>query len=103
MKRPLTFEEKMYEKVKSEPLVPIGCLATAYFLVSGIKSFKNRDPRRGQKMMRMRVGAQFATLVAFVGYMGLEKVNFDVAPNYYASKKAEEDAMKKRQEETQNQ
>lgn len=54
-------------------------------------------------MMRMRVGAQFATLVAFVAYMGLENVNFDVAPNYYAAKKAEDEAMKKREEETQNQ
>jgi Hypoxia induced protein conserved region len=39
---------------KKEPLVPIGCLATAYFLASGIKSFQNQDPRRGQKMMRAR-------------------------------------------------
>lgn len=42
-------------------------------------------------MMRMRVGAQFATLAAFVGYMGLDNVNFDLAPNYYAAKKAEQE------------
>lgn len=82
--------------MKSEPLVPIGCAATAYFLMSGIKSFKDQDPRRGQKMMRMRVAAQFATLMAFVGYMGLENVNLDVAPNYYAAKKAEEEMNRKK-------
>jgi hypothetical protein len=41
-------------------------------------------------MMRMRVGAQFATLAAFVGYIGFDNVNFDLTPNYNASKKAEE-------------
>ena len=51
-------------------------------------------------MMRLRVGAQFATLMAFVGYMGLDNVNFDIAPNYYAAKKAEEEFN--RQKETQN-
>ncbi|CAJ1967035.1 unnamed protein product [Cylindrotheca closterium] len=101
MQRPLTFEEKLYQKFKSEPLVPIGCAGTAYFLMSGIKSFKDQDPRRGQKMMRMRVAAQFATLMAFVGYMGLENVNFELAPNYYAAKKAEEEMN--RQKEAQNQ
>jgi hypothetical protein len=71
---------------------------TAYFLMSGIKSFKNRDPRRAQKMMRMRVGAQFATLAAFVGYMGFDNVNFELAPNYYAAKKAEEEVTKNYQQ-----
>ena len=57
--------------------------------MSGIKSFKNRDPRRAQKMMRARVGAQFATLVAFVGYIGLDQTNFAIAPAYYQHKEAE--------------
>lgn len=52
-------------------------------------------------MMRMRVAAQFATLMAFVGYMGLDNVNFDIAPNYYAAKKAEEEMN--RQKQLQNQ
>lgn len=67
---------------------------TAYFLVSGIKSFKNRDPRRAQKMMRARVGAQFATLLAFVGYIGYDSINFEVAPAYFNAKKAEEEYQK---------
>merc|ERR1712159_813623 len=90
LQRPMSFEEKVYAKFKKEPLVPIGCAATAYFLVSGIKSFKNRDPRRAQKMMRARVGAQFATLAIFVYYVGFDNVNFDIAPAYYNKKKAEE-------------
>ena len=96
MQRQLSFEEKLYAKVRKEPLVPIGCAATAYFLISGIRSFgKNRDPRRAQKMMRFRVGAQFLTFAAFVGYMGLDNVNFEVAPNYNAQKAAEEEYNKR--------
>jgi hypothetical protein len=50
-------------------------------------------------MMRARVGAQFATLLAFVGYMGFEQVNFDVAPAYFQAKDAEVAYKKKLEEE----
>lgn len=101
MKRILSVEERMWEKVKKEPLVPIGCAATAYFLASGIKSFQNQDPRRGQKMMRLRVGAQFATLAMFVFYVGLDNINFEVAPQYQRAKKKEreEELMKQQQQQ----
>jgi hypothetical protein len=66
-------------QVKKEPLVPVGCVATAYFLASGIRSFQNQDPRRGQKMMRARVAAQFATLAMFMYYLGLDRINFEIA------------------------
>merc|ERR1719491_1649531 len=46
LSRPETFEEKLYRKFMAEPLVPIGCLTTAYFLGSGIQSFYNRDPKK---------------------------------------------------------
>lgn len=78
--RPETFEEKLYRKFKAEPLVPIGCLTTAYFLGSGIKSFYNRDPAKSQKMMRLRVGAQFATILIFMGYAGMNSFTFEFAP-----------------------
>ena len=78
--RPETFEEKLYRKFKAEPLVPIGCLTTAYFLGSGIKSFYNRDPAKSQKMMRLRVGAQFATILIFIGYAGMNSFTFEFAP-----------------------
>ncbi|KAL7521346.1 hypothetical protein ACHAWX_006019 [Stephanocyclus meneghinianus] len=78
--RPETFEEKLYRKFKAEPLVPIGCLTTAYFLASGIRSFYNRDPVKSQTMMRLRVGSQFATIMIFVGYAGWNSFTFDFAP-----------------------
>eukprot|EP00559_Dactyliosolen_fragilissimus_P008843 CAMPEP_0184859880 /NCGR_PEP_ID=MMETSP0580-20130426/4846_1 /TAXON_ID=1118495 /ORGANISM="Dactyliosolen fragilissimus" /LENGTH=167 /DNA_ID=CAMNT_0027356739 /DNA_START=81 /DNA_END=584 /DNA_ORIENTATION=- len=78
-----TFEQKLYRKFSEQPLVPIGCLTTAYFLSSGIKSFYNRDPVRSQKMMRLRVGSQFATIMIFVGYMGMNSFNLEFAPGYH--------------------
>jgi hypothetical protein len=88
-----------FPKFTRQPLVPIGCMATAYFLVSGINSFQNRDPRRAQKMMRARVGAQFATLLAFVAYVGFDNVNFEIAPAYYRTKEADEAYNKQMAEE----
>mmetsp|Transcript_411 Transcript_411/g.1036 ORF Transcript_411/g.1036 Transcript_411/m.1036 type:complete len:134 (+) Transcript_411:133-534(+) len=99
MRRVMTIEEKMWNKCKSQPLVPIGCVATAYFLASGIKSFQNQDPRRGQKMMRLRVGAQFATLAMFVFYVGLDNINFEIAPQYQRSKKQEEEERLREQQQ----
>jgi len=66
-----------------EPLIPIGCITTAYFLGSGIRSFYDRDASRSQKMMRARVGAQFATLLIFMGYAGMDAINFAIAPGYH--------------------
>lgn len=82
--RPETFEEKLYRKFSKEPLVPIGCLTTAYFLGSGIRSFYNRDAGRSQQMMRARVAAQFTTLMIFIGYAGLNAFNLDIAPGYHS-------------------
>lgn len=80
LQRPETFEEKLYRKFKAEPLVPIGCLTTAYFLGAGIKSFYNRDPSKSQTMMRLRVGSQFATILIFIGYAGWNSFSLDLAP-----------------------
>jgi hypothetical protein len=41
-------------------------------------------------MMRARVGAQFATLLTFVYYVGFDRVNFDVMPAYYRSQETKE-------------
>jgi hypothetical protein len=73
-----------------EPLIPIGCLTTAYFLGSGIRSFYNRDSIRSQKMMRLRVGAQLGTLLIFIGYAGINSFNLEIAPGYHAKKSQEE-------------
>lgn len=72
---------------------------TAYYLGSGIKSFYQRDSARSQKMMRARVGAQFATLLTFVAYMGASKFDMTMAPMYQASKKRKEAQMQKEAEQ----
>ena len=72
-----------FVQFSSEPLVPIGCATTAYFLASGIRSFYDRDAIKSQKMMRLRVGAQFGTLLIFMGYAGLNSFNFAIAPGYH--------------------
>lgn len=68
---------KQKQQFTQEPLIPIGCLTTAYFLGSGIRSFYNRDSIRSQKMMRARVGAQFMTLAFLAGYAGMNAINFE--------------------------
>ena len=40
-------------------------------------------------MMKARVGAQFVTLMCFVGYMGLEQFDMRFAPLYQDVKKVE--------------
>mmetsp|Transcript_31686 Transcript_31686/g.66632 ORF Transcript_31686/g.66632 Transcript_31686/m.66632 type:complete len:174 (-) Transcript_31686:402-923(-) len=81
---PESFQDKLYRKFKAEPLIPIGCLTTAYFLGSGIKSFYNRDPVKSQTMMRLRVGSQFATILIFMGYAGWNAFSFELAPGMAA-------------------
>ena len=89
----------------SQPLVPIGCVATAYFLASGIKSFSDRDPVKSQRMMRNRVAAQFATIMTFVAYMGADNFDLRLAPMYQDAKKVErmlkEEAEKQQQQQQQ--
>jgi len=75
-----TFEQKLYRKFTEEPLVPIGCVVTTYFLGSGIKSFFDRDMRKSQKMMRARVSAQFGTILVFIGYAGWNSFNLALRP-----------------------
>lgn len=36
-------------------------------------------------MMRARVGSQFATLLIFMGYAGMNAIDFKIAPMYQAS------------------
>ena len=86
-----------------QPLVPIGCVATAYFLVSGIKSFKDRDPLRSQKMMRARVGAQFLTLVVFFAYLGKDQFDLRLAPSYQDKKARERETLERQQQQQQQQ
>ena len=63
-----TFDQKLWRKCSEEPLVPIGCGVTTYFLISGIRSFYQGNAGRSQTMMRARVASQGFTILAFVGY-----------------------------------
>lgn len=42
-------------------------------------------------MMRARVGAQFVTLVVFIGYLGYEQFDLRLAPKYQDKKKREKE------------
>lgn len=77
-------------------------MVTAYFLGSGIKSFYQRDSARSQKMMRARVGAQFATLLTFVAYVGLNNFDFTMAPMYQQAKKQKEAQQTKESQQQQS-
>jgi len=41
-------------------------------------------------MMRNRVMAQFATVMVFIGYMGMDNFDWRLAPMYQDAKKVEE-------------
>ncbi|ETM44915.1 hypothetical protein L914_09890 [Phytophthora nicotianae] len=57
--------QKMKRRCQEEPLVPLGCLATAGVLMGGLASFRRAaDAATQQKFMRLRVLAQGATVVA---------------------------------------
>lgn len=86
----LTLDYLSEKKFSSQPLVPIGCMITVYYLGSGIKSFYNRDAQRSQKMMRARVAAQFMTLAIFVAYTGFGEFDFTIAPMYQRAKQHEQ-------------
>ena len=71
-------------------------MATGYFLISGINSFRKQDMVRSQKMMRGRVLGQLGTLVVFMAYAGMEHGDWRLAPMYQDQMAA---MKKKRQEE----
>jgi hypothetical protein len=52
-------------------------------------------------MMRARVGAQFVTLVIFMGYLGYEQLDFRLAPAYQDKKKNDEALAAAEQEQQQ--
>ncbi|XP_071444996.1 HIG1 domain family member 2A, mitochondrial [Hetaerina americana] len=66
-----TSKEKFIRKVKENPLVPIGCMATAGALTYGLWSFRSGNRVMSQYMMRLRVAAQGFTLVALIVGIGI--------------------------------
>ncbi|XP_021890075.1 RING-H2 finger protein ATL48-like [Carica papaya] len=61
--------EDMYEEKKRvrNPLVPVGALMTAGVLTAGLISFRRGNSQLGQKLMRVRVAVQGATVALMVG------------------------------------
>lgn len=51
------------EKLRKNPLVPLGALGTGAVLVAGLLAFRSGNTRLSQSLMRARVLAQGATLV----------------------------------------
>lgn len=60
-------KNKFLRKVKENPLVPIGMLATVGALVYGVSNFLIGNQKKQQYAMRGRVVAQGATVIALVG------------------------------------
>jgi hypothetical protein len=58
---------------KQNPFVPLGALVTLVVLGKGVMAMKNRDTKVSQQMMRYRVVAQGATIIALVvGTLGTQ-------------------------------
>ncbi|KAE8906950.1 hypothetical protein PF005_g15733 [Phytophthora fragariae] len=57
--------QKMKRRCQEEPLVPLGCLATAAVLVGGLASFRRAaDAATQQKFMRLRVALSLGGFIA---------------------------------------
>ncbi|EDW82578.1 HIG1 domain family member 2A, mitochondrial [Drosophila tropicalis] len=61
-----TTKEKLQRKIKENPLVPIGCLATTAALTMGLYNFRTGNRKMSQLMMRTRIAAQGFTVLALV-------------------------------------
>jgi hypothetical protein len=83
--------QKLFRKIKQEPLVPLGCLATCYALYQASKSIRVGNPTRTNKMFRARIYAQGFTLAAIVAgsfFYKDERMNRKVFEEKVEEKKA---------------
>lgn len=58
-----TFFGKLSAKMREDPLVPVGCIATAGILIGGLYTMWSNNPSLSQRFMRARLVAQGATVV----------------------------------------
>jgi hypothetical protein len=58
--------QKVWRKLRQEPLIPIGCAATCYALYLATKSIREGDHHQTNRMFRARIYAQGFTLLALV-------------------------------------
>ena len=57
---------KLWRKIRQEPLIPLGGIATCYALYQATKSIRAGDHHQTNRMFRARIYAQGFTLVALV-------------------------------------
>ncbi|EXJ65231.1 hypothetical protein A1O7_01572 [Cladophialophora yegresii CBS 114405] len=58
--------QKLWRKLRQEPLIPLGCAATCYALYMATKSIRAGDHHQTNRMFRARIYAQGFTLLALV-------------------------------------
>ncbi|RVX68472.1 hypothetical protein B0A52_07895 [Exophiala mesophila] len=58
--------QKLWRKLRQEPLIPVGCAATCYALYMATKSIRQGDHHQTNRMFRARIYAQGFTLLALV-------------------------------------
>ncbi|KAL1914980.1 uncharacterized protein VTP21DRAFT_7685 [Calcarisporiella thermophila] len=76
MSEPEFVWDRIKRKSKQEPIVPIGIGVTVFALVAATIALRQGNREHANRMMRLRVLAQGATVLAAVGgslYMGAQK------------------------------
>ncbi|KAL2163647.1 hypothetical protein VTH06DRAFT_5705 [Thermothelomyces fergusii] len=58
--------QKIFRKLKEEPLVPIGCILTVTAFINAYRAMRRGDHHGVQRMFRARVAAQGFTVLAMV-------------------------------------
>ncbi|KAL6242309.1 Respiratory supercomplex factor 1, mitochondrial [Rhinocladiella similis] len=58
--------QKLWRKIRQEPLIPVGCAATCYALYMATRSIRAGDHHQTNRMFRARIYAQGFTLLALV-------------------------------------
>ncbi|GFZ46199.1 hypothetical protein JCM24511_04446 [Saitozyma sp. JCM 24511] len=66
--KPMSFSEYIWARCKSQPLIPIGCVATVGALVGATVALRTGNRRTFNQWLRFRVLAQGATVMAMVVY-----------------------------------
>ncbi|KJZ78151.1 Altered inheritance of mitochondria protein 31 [Hirsutella minnesotensis 3608] len=58
--------QKVFRKLKEEPLVPLGVCLTVFAFVNAYRALRKGDSQQANRMFRARVGAQGFTVMAMV-------------------------------------